>query len=83
MENGAHIFNSFKCVPWCLLKFVVGKKLRSMLKPKFFSEAFIEAAVHYWALTTQNLGKQDCVMTRVSLYFAYLHNHLFTDEKML
>ena len=77
------MFADLQCFPLCVVKMMLGGPIRQMLKPKYFTQNFIQSAIHYQSMMLKNIGKQDCVLGKMILFPGFLHNHLFTEQKML
>ena len=64
-DNQIHPFMPFQSLPYCAVRLMVGRMLRSEIPSKFHSKAFIEACIRYWSLMTQRMGKQDVVLLKL------------------
>lgn len=87
LKKDQHIFygSGLVCLPLCMVKMAVSSVFKRYMKPKFFTESLIQAAIHYWALQTRNPGKQDVIMMKMCLPFTFLKEEfqLFKKDKML
>ena len=55
-SKGKHMFVDLQCFPLCVVKMMLGGQIRQMLKPKYFTQNFIQSAIHYQSLMLKNLG---------------------------
>ena len=78
-----HAYDIVAMVPFCLLKFLLTKKLRTFLTTRVWTDEQARAAAVYQALMAQRRGRQDIIIWKLCHYMAFLKKTLFTKERML
>ena len=83
-RDKVHIMTKLAKVPFWLRRRLVGGNMRkNTLKPEVFTPGYVEAAIRYWSLMNERLGRQDVVLMVWTYFLGHLHNSLFTRERML
>ena len=81
-EAGKHMFADAHPFPYCILKSVLGGKLKKQLDPSIWTEEEVAVAGAYWSLMLQRHGQVETVFMNTLKFFCYALHNMHGPDRM-